>query len=75
MLVPTGELGRSFRGILRNNETAGTILKLLQTERTKEELTEEMQKKYEVDPGTLRNDIDRMIRLLRKEAFLVEEEE
>lgn len=70
VIVPTGKLSIEFQGIIRNNETAGSIMELLKEERTEEELVEEVLRVYDADRETVSRDVHRIILMLEQEGLL-----
>lgn len=70
LVVPTGSLSMEFQGIIRNNETAGFLMELLKTERTEEELVDEVLRVYEVDRERASRDVRRIVLLLEQEGLL-----
>ena len=63
MLVPTGKAG--FSGIVRGNETLGSLLELLKTERTEEELISEMKSMYDAPEGAIEKDVKKTLTELK----------
>lgn len=63
--VPVGNNASQFHGVLKINETATAILKLLEKDTTVEEITEEIMKQYSGDKnditGFVREFTDRLI--------------
>ncbi len=70
LLVATGEAGKSFNGIVRNNETAAFIAELLKNEITEDEIVNKILETYKVDEKTARNDVNKLLNIFRKEGFL-----
>lgn len=70
VVVPTGKLSIEFQGIIRNNETAGSIMELLKEERTEEEIVEEVLRVYDADRETVSRDVHRIILMLEQEGLL-----
>lgn len=70
VVVPTGKLSIEFQGIIRNNETAGSIMELLKEERTEEELVEEVLRVYDADRETVSRDVHRIILMREQEGLL-----
>lgn len=58
--------GKTFNGIVRNNETAAFIVDHLQNEVTKEEIIDAMLKEYDADRETVQKDVERILDSLRK---------
>lgn len=70
LLVATGEAGKSFNGIVRNNETAAFIAELLKNEITEEEIVSKLLDEYEADEKTVRKDVRRLLDTFKREGFL-----
>lgn len=70
LLVATGEAGKSFNGIVRNNETAAFIAELLKEETTEDEIVNKLLDTYDVDEKTARKDVKRLLDTFKKEGFL-----
>lgn len=58
--------GKSFNGIVGNNETAAFIIDRLQNDVTKEEIVDAMLKEYDADRETVQKDVERILDSLRK---------
>lgn len=72
MVVATGEAGKHFNGIIRNNSTANDIYRLLLEETSEEKIVEEMLKKYQVSREIVSKDVHRVIEQIREAGFLDE---
>ncbi len=59
--VATGEVARSFNGMLRLTPTAEFIVRCLQDETTAEEVANALVAKYEIDYDTAKRDVDALI--------------
>lgn len=70
LLVATGEAGKSFNGIVRNNETAAFIAELLKDEITEEEIVNRILDTYDVDENTAKKDVKRLLDTFKREGFL-----
>lgn len=70
LLVATGEAGKSFNGIVRNNETAAFIAELLKNEITEDEIVNKILEEYDVDEKTARKDVKKLLDTFKKEGFL-----
>ena len=70
LLVATGEAGKSFNGIVRNNETAAFIAELLKNEITEDEIVNKILEKYDVDEKTARKDVKKLLDTFKREGFL-----
>lgn len=70
LLVATGESGKSFNGIVRNNETAAFIAELLKNEITEDEIVNKILEEYDVDEKTARKDVKKLLDTFKREGFL-----
>lgn len=70
LLVATGEAGKSFNGIVRNNETAAFIAELLKNEITEDEIINKILEEYAVDEKTARKDVKKLLDTFKREGFL-----
>lgn len=70
LLVATGEAGKSFNGIVRNNETAAFIAELLKNEITEEEIVNRILDTYDVDEKTAKKDVRKLLDTFKREGFL-----
>ena len=72
MVVATGEAGRHFNGLIRNNGTANDIYRLLLKKTSEEEIVAEMLKKYQVSQDIVSKDVHRIVEQIREAGFLDE---
>lgn len=70
LLVATGEAGKSFNGIVRNNETAAFIAELLKNEITEDEIVNKILEEYDVDEKIARKDVKKLLDTFKREGFL-----
>lgn len=70
LLVATGEAGKSFNGIVRNNETAAFIAELLKNEITEDEIVNKILEEYDVDEKTAKKDVKKLLDTFKREGFL-----
>ena len=70
ILIPTGSAG--FPGLVRGNETLGSMLELLQQETTKEQLIADMKARYEAPEGAIERDVEKVLAKLRSIGALEE---
>lgn len=68
--VATGEAGKVFNGLIRNNKTADFIFRELMTEKTEDELVCAVTAKYDVDSQRARQDIQRILKVLEDTGLL-----
>lgn len=72
MMVATGEAGKNFNGLVRNNQTAQEILTLLQKDTTEEAVVDAMLEKYEASREVIERDVQKILLKLRELGFLDE---
>ena len=71
MVVPLGSQVMNFSSIIKLSESGAFLWRLLDDEKTIEELTEAMVSEYEVDEAKARADIEKFIKKL-EDADLLE---
>jgi len=54
-----------FSGLVRSNHTAAEIVEYLKSDISKEQIVDNMAKKYEVERTRLENDVERILQTLR----------
>lgn len=69
--VPVGEEASKFHGVLKVNETAAAILKLLEQETTEEDIVEELLKEYSGDKKEVAECVHEYIETLTAEGVIV----
>ncbi len=72
MAVATGKAAKSFNGIIRNNDTANFIYKMLLNDTAEDEIVEKMLKEYDAPKHQIAADVHEIIEKLR-ELDLLEE--
>ena len=72
VLVPTGEAGERFRGIVHLNETAAFIIERLKTETTQEKTVNALLSEYEVSREVAEKNVAAIIAQLREIGALSE---
>lgn len=70
--IATGNLSKSFNGIINNNSTANYIFTLLKTEQTEDSIVAAMLKKYDAPEEVVRADVREVIETIRKAGILEE---
>lgn len=68
--IATGKAMKNFNGVIHNNKTAAYIFELLQTEQTQDSIVEAMLEKYDVDEATVREDVRRIINIIKDAGVL-----
>ena len=72
MVVATGEAGKLFNGLVRNNGTANFIFERLLKETSEEQIVEAMLEKYDASREQIASDVKRVINQIREAGFLDE---
>ena len=70
--IATGNLSKSFNGIINNNPTVNYIFTLLKTEQTEDSIVAAMLKKYDAPEEVVRADVREVIETIRKAGILEE---
>ena len=68
--VPVGKGAEQFRGVLKVNDTAATILKLLEKDTSECMIVEALLKEYSGDKEDIKKYVHDYIEKLRKERFI-----
>lgn len=68
--VATGEAGKTFKGLVRNNATAAFLFEQLKEERSKEDLVKALLDTYEVDAETAENDVSNFLNTIQEAGIL-----
>ncbi|MBQ7374062.1 MAG: PqqD family protein [Clostridia bacterium] len=63
--VATGEVAKSFKGMLGLNDMGALIFDLLQKDTTRDEVVDAILKDYDVDRQTVEVDVDKFISQLK----------
>lgn len=72
MAVATGAAAKDFNGLVRNNETADFIYRMLQKDVTEEEIVNAMAQRYDAPIEMLAADVAEIICQIREAGFLDE---
>lgn len=72
VVIATGDAARDFNGIIKLNESATMLWKLLETGSSECDLVDALVEKYEVDRFTAQNDVSMFVTKL-KGAGIVDE--
>lgn len=70
ILVPAGEAGEAFSGMIKMNGTAGFLAGLLQQETDEDRLTAALCAHYDVSEDEARKNVQRMIKQLETVGLL-----
>ena len=68
--VPVGKGAENFHGVIKVNETAATILKLLEQETTEEAVLDSLMEQYSGDRIEIADYVHDYIEKLRKEGLV-----
>lgn len=68
--VATGEAGKTFKGLVRNNATAAFLFEQLKEERSKEDLIKALLDTYEVDAETAEKDVSTFLNTIQEAGIL-----
>ena len=68
--VATGQAGKSFQGLVRNNATAAFLLEQLKNECSEEELIQALLDTYDVDRETAEKDVEVFVKTIRDAGML-----
>ena len=68
--VPVGGDSHKFNGVLKVNETAAAILKLLENETSEEQIVADLLKEYSGDPEAIRGYVHEYIETLKAEGVV-----
>ena len=71
VIVAVGEAAKNFHGLVHLNNVAGKIIEFLKEDISEEELINKMLEVYDVDPDTLKKDVNNIVSQL-KNANIVE---
>ena len=72
MAVATGEAGKVFNGLIRNNATGQFIFQQLQKDTTEEQLVKAMEEQFDAPQEKIAADVHRVVEQLKKAGFLDE---
>ena len=64
--IATGELSKTFNGIINNNPSANFIFNLLKTEQTEDSIVQAMLEKYDAPEEVIRADVRELLDVIRK---------
>ncbi len=68
--VPVGDGAEQFRGVLKVNESAVAILKLLEKETTEEAIVDALMKEYDGEKETIANFVNEFVETLKTEGVV-----
>lgn len=70
VVIPIGDNIANFNGVIRLNESAAFLWKLLQDEITKDELVGFLIREYNIDEGLAINDVEKFINTLNENKVI-----
>ena len=70
--IATGELSKTFNGIINNNPSANFIFNLLKTEQTEDSIVQAMLEKYDAPEEVILADVRELLDVIRKAGILEE---
>ena len=70
--IATGELSKTFNGIINNNPSANFIFNLHKTEQTEDSIVQAMLEKYDAPEEVIRADVRELLDVIRKAGILEE---
>ncbi|MEY8461704.1 PqqD family protein [Streptococcus merionis] len=73
IIVTSGDALKCFNGMIRCNQTAATIIKLLQKKTSENELFIEMSQEFDAEEATLKRDINEVLESLNNLGLLVKD--
>ncbi len=69
VVVPVGEVSKSFHGMINLNETGAFLWKFFTVEHTAEEAVEALCAEYEAKPEEVKEDVARFMEILSTNGF------
>ena len=72
ILIPTGSLALKFTGVFAISSLGVSVWKLLEEDKTYEQIVSELLEEYEVDRETLERDVREFLDSLRKKELLLD---
>lgn len=70
ILIPTGSLALKFTGVFAISSLGVSVWKLLEADKTYEQIITDLLEEYEVDRETLERDVSEFLDSLRKKELL-----
>ena len=70
IVVPVGEMSKSFHGMIKLNETAGFIWRCLQDSLTEPQIAAKLAEVYDVSPERAAADVAALLRQMDEHGFL-----
>jgi hypothetical protein len=70
ILIPTGSLALKFTGVFAISSLGVSVWKLLEADKTYEQIVSELLEEYEVDRETLERDVSEFLDSLREKELL-----
>lgn len=73
MLIATGKASESFRGMIKLNDSAASIFKMLQEGLSSEQITDKIANTYAVSKDDAKNDIESLITVLKDAGVIIDD--
>lgn len=73
MLIATGKASESFRGMIKLNDSAASIFKMLQEGLSCEKIIDEIANTYAVSKDEAKNDIESLITVLKDAGVIIDD--
>ena len=72
IIIPTGKTTLAFKGLITVNEVGAALWKMLQSEKSLDELVKAILDEYDVEESVAREDIQDFLETLRENGILEE---
>ena len=72
VIIPTGKTTLTFNGLITVNEVGAALWKMLQSEKSLDDLVQGILDEYDVEESVAREDIQEFLETLRKNGILEE---
>lgn len=72
VIIPTGKTTLTFNGLITVNEVGAALWKMLQSEKSLDDLVQGILDEYDVEESVAREDIQEFLETLRKNGILDE---
>lgn len=72
VIIPTGKTTLTFNGLITVNEVGAALWKMLQSEKSLDDLVQDILDEYDVEESVAREDIQEFLETLRKNGILEE---
>ncbi|MBQ6830849.1 MAG: PqqD family protein [Clostridia bacterium] len=72
MAIAVGETSRTFKGMVKLNDTAADMWEWMAEDVTEEQLASRLQEKYDVDAATAKESVEQFVASLKEQGLLAE---